>query len=95
MSELGHELGLLNKQLEELERHLNRLENKMFELLRLYVDAKMTEQFVATKEAMALADDVIRKANYVRVRERRASFKVIGREPPEREKPHSNGSPPV
>jgi hypothetical protein len=79
-----HELDLLNEQLEELERDLNRLERKLHELLRLYVDAETAEQCLSMVEAIALASDLEQRPHDIRVRERRASFKVIKAAPSER-----------
>jgi hypothetical protein len=75
--ELGHEVDWLNEQLEELERDLIKLESKVYELLQLYVDAKVAERSLSRKEAIALAGNLIRKAHDIRIRDRRASFKVI------------------
>ena len=75
--ELGHEVDWLNEQLEELERDLIKLESKVYELFQLYVDAKVAERLLSRKEGMAPAGNLIRKAPDIRIRDRRASFKVI------------------
>jgi hypothetical protein len=79
------ELDSLYEQLEVIERDLNRLEGKMREFLQLlYVDAKLAEWCASRKEVIALTGDVTRRARDQMIRERRASFKVIGAVPSER-----------
>jgi hypothetical protein len=80
-----HELDSLCEQLEVIERNLSRLEGKMREFLQLlYVDAKLAEWCASRKEVIALTGDLTRIAHDQGVRERRASFKVIGDIPSER-----------
>jgi hypothetical protein len=73
-----HELDSLYEQLEVIERDLNRLEGKMLEFLQLmYVDAKLAEWCASRKGVIALTGGLTRRAHDQRVRERRASLKVI------------------